>query len=93
MGRYIDARTDFGFKRLFGQEDSKDILKQFLLDILALPHPIAELTYIPLEQLPASPEERRGIYDIYCVDTMGRRFIVEMQQVKQSQHQRTCPVL
>ena len=84
MGRYIDPRTDFGFKRLFGQEDSKDILKQFLLDILALPHPITELTYIPVEQLPASPEGRRGVYDIYCVDTMGRRFIVEMQQIKQS---------
>lgn len=83
MPRYIDLRTDFGFKRLFGQEDSKDILKQFLVDILALPYPIAELTYIPVEQLPASPAERRGIYDVYCVDTMGQRFIVEMQQVRQ----------
>lgn len=84
MGRYIDPRTDFGFKRLFGQEDSKDILKQFLFDILALPHPIAELDYIPGEQLPATANERRGVYDVYCMDTMGRRFIVEMQQVKQS---------
>jgi predicted transposase/invertase (TIGR01784 family) len=80
MGRYIDPRTDFGFKRLFGQEDSKDILRQFLFDVLALPHPIQELTFIPPEQLPRSPEDRRGIYDVYCVDTMGRRFIVEMQQ-------------
>lgn len=78
MGRYIDPRTDFGFKRLFGQEDGKDILKQFLFDVLDLPHPIAELNYIPSEQLPSSPAKRRGIYDIYCVDTMGRRFIVEM---------------
>lgn len=84
MGRYIDPRTDFGFKRLFGQEDSKDILRQFLFDILALPHPIAELSYIPVEQLPATANERRGVYDVYCVDTMGRRFIVEMQQVHQS---------
>ena len=83
MPRYIDLRTDFGFKRLFGREDSKDILKQFLVDILALPYPIAELTYIPVEQLPASPAERRGIYDVYCIDTMGQRFIVEMQQVRQ----------
>lgn len=26
MTRYIDPKTDFGFKRLFAQEDSKDIL-------------------------------------------------------------------
>jgi predicted transposase/invertase (TIGR01784 family) len=80
MARYIDLRTDFGFKRLFGQEDSKDILKQFLFDVLALSHPIQELSYIPPEQLAATPQDRRGIYDVYCVDSMGRRFIVEMQQ-------------
>lgn len=80
VGRYIDPRTDFGFKRLFGCEDSKDILKQFLFDILELPHPITELTYIPQEQLPALPQERRGVYDVYCVDSVGRRFIVEMQR-------------
>ena len=80
MTRYIDPKTDFGFKRLFGQEDSKGILKQFLFDVLELPHPIQDLTYIPPEQLPASPEDRTGIYDVYCTDTMGRRFIVEMQR-------------
>lgn len=80
MARYIDLRTDFGFKRLFGREDSKDILKQFLFDVLELPYPIQELTYIPQEQLPATSQERRGIYDVYCVDTMGRRFIVEMRR-------------
>jgi predicted transposase/invertase (TIGR01784 family) len=85
MGRYIDPRTDFGFKRLFGQEDSKDILRQFLFDVLALSHPIVELTYIPLEQLPATAADRRGIYDVYCVDSVGRRFIVEMQQSHQQQ--------
>lgn len=78
MARYIDLRTDFGFKRLFGQEDSKEILMQFLFAVLSLPHPLADLNYIPAEQLPATPAERRGIYDIYCTDRMGQRFIVEM---------------
>ncbi|MEZ4657246.1 MAG: Rpn family recombination-promoting nuclease/putative transposase [Caldilineaceae bacterium] len=83
MSRYIDLRTDFGFKRLFGREDSKDILKQFLFDILELTHPIQDLTYIPVEQLGASPGDRRGVYDVYCTDAAGQRFIVEMQQVRQ----------
>ncbi len=80
MARYIDPKTDFGFKRLFGQEDSKDILKQFLFDILELPYPIQDLSYIPPEQLPATPDERIGVYDVYCTDVLGRRFIVEMQR-------------
>ncbi len=80
MTRYIDPKTDFGFKRLFGQEDSKDILKEFLFDLFNLAYPIQELTYIHPEHLPASPEDRSGIYDVYCVDAVGQRFIVEMQR-------------
>jgi hypothetical protein len=80
MTRFIGPKTDFGFKRLFGQEDSKDILKQFLTDVLELAYPIDDLEYIPSEQLPTLPGERTGVYDIYCVDTVGQRFIVEMQR-------------
>ena len=80
MARYIDPKTDFGFKRLFAQEDSKDILKQFLFDVLPLTHPIQELSYIPNEQLPQSADERVGVYDVYCTDVLGQRFIVEMQR-------------
>ena len=80
MARYIDPKTDFGFKRLFAQEESKDILKQFLFDVLKLDHPIQELTYIPNEQLPQTADERIGVYDVYCTDVVGHRFIVEMQR-------------
>jgi predicted transposase/invertase (TIGR01784 family) len=83
LPRFIDPTTDFGFKRLFGQEDSKQILKAFLEAVLDLPRPIAELTYMPAEQLPTAPEERAGIYDVYCVDSEGQRFIVEMQRARQ----------
>jgi predicted transposase/invertase (TIGR01784 family) len=83
-GRYIDPKTDFGFKRLFAQEDSKDILKQFLFDVLKLPHPIDELTYIPNEQLPQGADERIGVYDVYCKDVLGQRFVVEMQRATQT---------
>jgi len=80
MARYIDPKTDFGFKRLFAQEESKDILAQFLFDVLQLAHPIQELTYIPTEQLPQGADERTGVYDVYCTDVVGHRFIVEMQR-------------
>lgn len=81
--RYIDPTTDFGFKKLFGEEESKPVLKRFLLDILELPSPIAEITFFPTEQLPRTPQERKGIFDVYCKDESGREFIVEMQKNRQ----------
>jgi predicted transposase/invertase (TIGR01784 family) len=85
--RYIDPTTDYGFKRLFGRRnspESKEILKHFLFEVLALPHPIADLTYLPTEQIPDSTEERAGIYDVYCTDTAGQHFLVEMQRNRRS---------
>ncbi len=81
--RYMDATTDFGFKKLFGEEESKPVLKRFLFDMLELPFPIVEITFFPTEQLPRTPQERKGIFDVYCRDESGREFIVEMQKSKQ----------
>ena len=72
--RYIDPTTDFGFKKLFGEEESKPVLKRFLFDLLELPYPIAEITFSPAEQLPRTPQERKGIFDVYCQDESGREF-------------------
>ena len=33
--KYINPFTDFGFKRIFGEEDNKDILVDFLNEVLA----------------------------------------------------------
>jgi predicted transposase/invertase (TIGR01784 family) len=85
--RYIDPTTDFGFKRLFGRRDSPEsieILKGFLYDVLELPYRIAELTFLPTEQVPEIATERTGIYDVYCTDTEGNHFLVEMQRNRQS---------
>ena len=89
MSRYIDPTTDYGFKRLFGRSDSpesKTLLKRFLEDILDLPAPIAELSYLPTEKIPDVFEMRTGIYDVYCTDVEGRHFLVEMQRNRRSHY-------
>lgn len=83
MSRYIEPTTDFGFKKLFGEERSKNVLKSFLFHILDLESPIVDISFLTQEQLPPSQYERVGIYDVYCIDEKDRRFIVEMQKVKQ----------
>lgn len=82
--RYINPFTDFGFKRLFGEEPNKDLLLDFLNELLKDEQGrITDLLYLPNEKLPLSVGDRRAIFDIYCTNEKGEQFIVEMQKAEQ----------
>ncbi|OUD15657.1 Rpn family recombination-promoting nuclease/putative transposase [Thioflexithrix psekupsensis] len=82
MNKYLNPYTDFGFKKLFGEEANKDLLIDFLNQLLPAEHQIAELNFKNTEQLPDIPLERKAIFDISCISTTGQHFIVEMQKAK-----------
>jgi predicted transposase/invertase (TIGR01784 family) len=79
---YFNPYTDFGFKKLFGEEGSKDLLIDFLNQLLPPQHQIAELTFKNTENLPGTKIERKAFFDIYCDSKTGEKFIVEMQKAK-----------
>ena len=79
MGRYINPFTDWGFKRLFGQEFSKDLLINFLNDLFEGEFQIKDVTFKDKEQLGDSNDLRGCIFDIYCVTDDDKHVIVEMQ--------------
>ena len=83
VDKYINPLTDFGFKKLFGSEPNKDLLIDFLNQILPLPH-IEDLTYSKNEHLSSNELDRKAVFDLYCVGKNGERFIVEMQKAKQN---------
>jgi len=80
--RYVNPYTDFGFKKLFGEEANKDLLKDFLNELLPAEHKIVELTFKNTEQWGPVTFERKAIFDIYCRNANGERFIIEMQKAK-----------
>lgn len=80
---YIDPRTDFGFKYLFGTPMNKDLLIGFLNALFHGTHTITDLNYLNSEQLGIRKEDRRAIFDVYCETESGEKFIVEMQNVFQ----------
>jgi predicted transposase/invertase (TIGR01784 family) len=82
--KYINPFTDFGFKKLFGTELNKDLLIDFLNQVLPVKHRIKELNYARTEQLGNTEIDRKAIFDLYCVGINGERFIVEMQKAKQN---------
>ena len=82
MSKYINPYTDFGFKKLFGEEANKDLLIDFLNQLLPTYHQIATLTFRNNENLSEFALERKAIFDIHCESQSGERFIVEMQKAK-----------
>ena len=83
MSVYINPYTDFGFKKLFGEEGNKDLLIDFLNPMLPPHHQIADLTFQNVEALPDASDERKAFFDIHCTAApTGERFIVEMQKAK-----------
>lgn len=83
MGKFINPFTDYGFKKIFGQEISKDLLIDFLNVLLKGERVITDLTFLNNEQLPEYDEGRGLIYDIYCSTDTGEKIIVEMQNKSQ----------
>jgi len=82
MTKYISPYTDFGFKKLFGEEANKDLLIDFLNQILPPHHQIKELNFKNPENLPELIDERKAFFDIHCESITGEKFIVEMQKAE-----------
>lgn len=82
--KYINPFTDYGFKRLFGEEPNKDLLLDFLNELLKEEQgEIIELTYLKNKNLSTTELNRKAIFDLYCTNERGEKFIVELQKTKQ----------
>ena len=82
--KYINPFTDFGFKKIFGEEASKPLLLDFLNALLPQTNKITGLNFKNTEQLGQTDTDRKAIYDIYCENENGEKFIVELQKAKQN---------
>ncbi len=82
--KYINPFTDFGFKKLFGEEANKSLLIDFLNQLLPAKHQIQDLFYKKNEQLGNNELDRKAIFDLYCESREGHKFIVELQKAKQN---------
>ena len=79
MGKFINPFTDFGFHRIFGQEVHKELLIDFLNQLLKDERHIIDITFLNPIQQPETIDDRGVIFDIHCRDDKGGWFVVEMQ--------------
>ncbi len=83
--KYINPFTDFGFKKIFGDEKNKDLLIDFLNELLAFQgEKIAKLTYKSGVKIGQTGIDRSIIYDLFCENEKGEKFNVELQKAKET---------
>ena len=82
--RYISLLTDFGFKRIFGTVPNKDLLIDFLNSLFNGEQVIKDVTFLNSEHVGDVFAERKAIFDVYCENEHGEKFIVEMQNAYQT---------
>ena len=79
---FANLTYDPGFKIVFGTEGRSEKLLMLLLNrVLGLK--IVNVKYLPTERLGLTVEESKSFFDVYCKDSHGRRFLIEMQMWSQ----------
>ncbi len=76
--------TDFGFKRIFGTDSNKELLINFLNSLFDGEEVIKDVKYLNSENVGDVYTERKAIFDVYCENEQGEKFIVEMQNAYQT---------
>lgn len=82
--RYISLLTDFGFKRIFGTKPNKDLLIDFLNSLFNGEQVVKDVTFLNSEHVGDVHTDRKAIFDVYCENEHGEKFIVEMQNAYQT---------
>ncbi len=79
--QFLDVKTDFAFKKVFGSEQSKSILKSFLNGVIDFEGDcvIDDLVIVDPYQIPLLKGMKDTYVDVKAVLSDGRRVIIEMQ--------------
>ena len=80
--KYADLLNDEVFKIVFGRESSKDVMIEFLNQVIP-DRTIVDLKFMDKEMHPVERDCKGSVYDMSCMTDDGSRVIVEVQRRKQ----------
>ena len=75
----IDPRVDFAFKKLFGVEENKDLLIDFINSIVSENDKVADITILNPYSVKNFKTEKMSIMDIKAKSVSGKWYNIEMQ--------------
>ena len=81
LSKFLDPKLDLTFKKIFGTEKNKNILIHFLNDILGFTgvNSIQDVEFLSTIMNPEIASDKQSIVDVLCKDSLGNRYIAEMQ--------------
>lgn len=79
--KFVDIKNDVAFRKIFGNENRKEVLISFLNAVLQLQHnsKITEVDILTPFQIPELRGGKVTIVDVKAKDQNGKTYIVEMQ--------------
>lgn len=80
--KYADLLDDDVFKLVFGQESSKEVMIEFLNQVIS-DRNIIDLDFMDKEMRTVERGRKNSVYDMFCKTDDGSRIIVEVQRRKQ----------
>ena len=81
--KYADLLNDNVFKLVFGQESSKDVMIEFLNQVID-DRNIVDLEFMDKEMKSMDREKKDSVYDMFCKTDDDSRIVVEVQRRKQT---------
>ena len=81
--KYADLLDDDVFKLVFGRESSKDVMIEFLNQVIP-DRRIVDLEFVDKEMHHVDRSRKDSIYDMFCKTDDGSRIVVEVQRRKQA---------
>ena len=81
--KYADLLDDDVFKLVFGRESSKDVMIEFLNQVIP-DRTIVDLEFVDKEMHHVDRSRKDSIYDMFCKTDDGSRIVVEVQRRKQA---------
>lgn len=77
---YVDLLTDSGFKAVFGDENNKELIINFINSVLGQERHVTDVEFLPGEWSGRTVTSKGVRFDLLCHDSQGRKFVVEMQR-------------
>ena len=77
--KFLDIKTDYAFKKVFGSIENKDVLIEFLNSILDLKYAIADLTIVDPYNIPMLKGMKDTFVDVKAILEDNSKVIIEMQ--------------